>query len=278
MKTPLPYYGGKQRLAKRICELMPAHTCYVEPFAGGLAVLFEKGYPKITNNDQYREVVNDLDGEIVKFWRELQDPNSDLHHRLKYTLFSREEHALSKKEKTAWGTWISTVQSFGNVRGDSWRVSKPTDSRATLCNDVCTFMNKRDLLMVAHERFRGCYIEHDDALTVIQRWDTPYTLHYCDPPYPGTDTSAYEGNYTLKDLQNLVDLLAECKGSTMLSNYPQEGLIVPDDWKRYEFESGTTMSSTHKQKSKRTEVLWVRDRSYDVLEDQRRYMWTPSKT
>ena len=40
MKTPLPYYGGKSRLAKRIVDLMPAHQCYVEPFSGGLGCSF----------------------------------------------------------------------------------------------------------------------------------------------------------------------------------------------------------------------------------------------
>lgn len=46
MRTPLTYYGGKQMLAKQIVAQMPAHRVYLEPFAGGAAVLFAlSGYP-----------------------------------------------------------------------------------------------------------------------------------------------------------------------------------------------------------------------------------------
>lgn len=49
MKTPIAYYGGKQRLASRIVKLMPKHTVYVEPFCGGAAVLFVKPFPSISD-------------------------------------------------------------------------------------------------------------------------------------------------------------------------------------------------------------------------------------
>jgi site-specific DNA-adenine methylase len=42
MVGPLPYIGGKHRLAKQIIELFPKHTTYVEPFAGGAQLLFHK--------------------------------------------------------------------------------------------------------------------------------------------------------------------------------------------------------------------------------------------
>lgn len=42
MKTPISYYGGKQKLAGKIVELIPAHNLYAEPFIGGGAVYFKK--------------------------------------------------------------------------------------------------------------------------------------------------------------------------------------------------------------------------------------------
>ena len=66
---PLKYHGGKHYLAKRIVELMPPHLHYVEPFAGGLAVLLAKDPEGVS------EVVNDIDGELTNFWRVLQDPD-----------------------------------------------------------------------------------------------------------------------------------------------------------------------------------------------------------
>ena len=66
MRTPLTYYGGKQKLARQIVALMPAHRVYLEPFAGGAAVLFAK--PRAE-----RETLNDLDGDIVRFWRAVRE-------------------------------------------------------------------------------------------------------------------------------------------------------------------------------------------------------------
>ena len=42
MIGPLPYVGGKNRLATKIISMLPEHTTYVEAFAGGAQVLFHK--------------------------------------------------------------------------------------------------------------------------------------------------------------------------------------------------------------------------------------------
>ena len=42
MVGPLAYIGGKNRLAAKIISLLPEHTAYVEPFAGGAQVFFHK--------------------------------------------------------------------------------------------------------------------------------------------------------------------------------------------------------------------------------------------
>ena len=70
MKGPLKTHGGKHYLAQKIISLMPPHTHFVEPFAGGLAVLLAKECEGIS------EVVNDLDGNFTNFWQVLQDEDS----------------------------------------------------------------------------------------------------------------------------------------------------------------------------------------------------------
>jgi DNA adenine methylase len=42
LTPPLKWHGGKHYLAPKIVALMPPHTHYVEPYAGGLAVLLAK--------------------------------------------------------------------------------------------------------------------------------------------------------------------------------------------------------------------------------------------
>lgn len=39
LTPPLKWHGGKHCLADKIVALMPPHTHYCEPFAGGLALL-----------------------------------------------------------------------------------------------------------------------------------------------------------------------------------------------------------------------------------------------
>src|SRR5690606_7708278 len=71
LRPPFVYFGGKQKLAATIAGLLPEHTHYVEPFAGSLAVLLAKTPTRL-------ETVNDLDGDLILFWRVLRDRPEDL--------------------------------------------------------------------------------------------------------------------------------------------------------------------------------------------------------
>ena len=71
MKSILKYPGAKNRLAPWICEYIPKHDVYVEPFAGSLAVFFNKQRSHI-------ETVNDIDEEIVNFFRILRDRSAGI--------------------------------------------------------------------------------------------------------------------------------------------------------------------------------------------------------
>jgi DNA adenine methylase len=74
---PTSYYGAKARLAPWIASLLPPHRTYVEAFAGSAAVLFAKP-PSPT------EVLNDLDGAVVNFFRVLRDHPDQLARALLY--------------------------------------------------------------------------------------------------------------------------------------------------------------------------------------------------
>ena len=87
MKGPLAYVGGKNRLANKIIQIFPEHTTYVEPFAGGAQVFFHKDPSPV-------EVLNDLDGEIVNFFRVCQWHHEELIRYLRYCLVSRKLYKL----------------------------------------------------------------------------------------------------------------------------------------------------------------------------------------
>ncbi len=91
MTGPLAYIGGKNRAAKKIIQVFPEHTTYVEAFAGGAQVLFHKEPSPV-------EVLNDLDGEIVNFFRICQSHYEELLRFLKFILVSRKWFALFEAE------------------------------------------------------------------------------------------------------------------------------------------------------------------------------------
>ena len=80
-------------MVPNILPLIPKHTVYVEPFAGGAAVFFAKPWPNTENSDHYREVLNDKDQRLINFYRVLQTPEKReaLIERLSLTLYSEEE-------------------------------------------------------------------------------------------------------------------------------------------------------------------------------------------
>src|ERR1700676_1640051 len=91
MVGPLSFIGGKHRLGKRIIQIFPKHRTYVEAFAGGAQVLFHKEPSTV-------EVLNDLDGEVVNFFRICQSHYEELIRYLKFILASRRWFALFEAE------------------------------------------------------------------------------------------------------------------------------------------------------------------------------------
>lgn len=262
MKPAFPYYGGKQRIADWIVSLLPPHGCYVEPFAGGAAILFKKGIPP-NAGQSYVEVINDLDEMIINFYRVLQSPRQCkvLIDRLDLTLFSRSEFVrageitrgkvqMVDEVDGAWAWLVGVCQAFGNkprLTSGSWGVARAQ-------NLAVAWGNQRDRVGAIVERFQSVVIEHDDALNVIDRHDSAHTLHYCDPPYPETNQTGYEHCYTSDDFQRLVDVLDATAGSFVLSCYEVPGVVIPNDWEKFErstFCSVSAEGKTNRSKAER---------------------------
>ena len=173
----LAYYGGKWRLAPKIIEEFPSHTCYVEPFGGGASVLLRKEPSPV-------EVYNDIYGEVVNFFKMLRERTTELVWALTLTPTALEEH---KKAKTidvsklddlekARNFWIRSWQDRfqGGLPGWSgWKRTR-AGTRPTPGAEV---------MYAAAQRLRNVYIENMDALECIIYYDTPNTLFYIDPPY-----------------------------------------------------------------------------------------------
>lgn len=280
-------------MSSKIVKHIPKHTVYVEPFAGGLSILFKKPYPNVTDSDHYREVINDLDGRLINMYRVFQTRWDEINHLIQNTLYSRSEHSkaisILKGDLEAddlwkaWAYYVSIQMSFSNQLNCGFRTG--VYGR----NLQKTWSNKSLKIGDFKDRLKDVCIENESALDVIKRWDSPQSFFYCDPPYPGSNQGHY-GGYTQKDFQDLIETLKCIDGSAMVSSYESDE-DCPDGWLIESFESHCTSSGEGKvgegrNKSvqggdlgdrKRVEKLWIKPRTSDLRPDLQKLMYETDK-
>jgi DNA adenine methylase len=218
MKTPITYWGGKQTLAPLIISNIPAHTTYVEPFLGGGAVFWAKPPSAV-------EVVNDLNREVVNFYRQAKSNFPALSERIAASPHSRaiyedalaiygSPHLFTDLDR-AWAFYIATNQGRSGRIG-SW-------GYGTISNAVeKKIANRRNDFSAEYAaRLDRVQIECADALKIMRLRDRPTTFFYVDPPYHNADMGHY-GGYTAADFSALLDLCAGMQGMFLLSSYPSD--------------------------------------------------------
>ena len=98
MRGPVPYVGGKSRLAQWIITHFPGHRIYVEVFGGGGHVLFQKPVSE-------KEVYNDLDGDVTNLMEVLRDRCGRLKRWLERTPYSEKlyrQYVAEWKDRVRW--------------------------------------------------------------------------------------------------------------------------------------------------------------------------------
>jgi DNA adenine methylase len=260
----LKTHGGKYYLAPQIVALMPPHTHYVEPFAGGLAVLLAH------HGTDRSELVNDLNGELMNFWRVLQDPPAfeTLYRRLEAVPFSRIEWEEALDQIQAGdGNPIERAASFfitcrQSLAGRMTTFAPPTRTRTRrgMNGNVSEWIGAVDGLPAVHARLRQVFIEAEDALQLIPREDTPGTLFYCDPPYlheTRVSTDAYAYEMTEAQHQEFLGIATRCEGMVMISGYESELYDTAlERWTKHLFDLPNNAAGG-RAKRRMTECLWV---------------------
>lgn len=259
MKPPFPYFGAKGTIAERIVSLLPEHEHYVEPYAGSLAVLLAKSPAKM-------ETVNDLDGDLMTFWRVLRDREADLervcrrtpHSRAEYN-FCRENPVADNDLETARRVWVLLTQGRGGTLGSltGWRhFVVPRGSSIGMPGYLKGYADRMPPIA---ERLHHVSLECMPALDLIAKYgNDPETLLYVDPPYLGS-TRAGLYRHEMKgeaEHRELADALRSCRSAVVLSGYASslydEDLYV--DWNRLALP---TMTGNGRDGGRdRTEVLW----------------------
>ena len=252
MKAALKYPGAKNRIAPWICEHIPAHDVYVEPYAGSLAVFFAKTPARI-------ETLNDLDGDVVNYFKVVREHPEELGRILDLTPFSRDEYnnayevvsdesEIERARKFAVKCW----QGFGC--GNLYRNGFRSSQQRTSPHTTKAWRNLPEILIEASERLKNAQIENLPALEIIHRYNTSDVFMYIDPPYPHGTRKNYLYRHEMTDADHieLLDSLRQHPGRILISGYDNE--IYNDllkDW-------GKVAKGTQAEGGRRRmEVLWM---------------------
>ncbi len=204
-----PWQGGKSNTAAKLCQLLADHKCYVELFAGAANLLFAKPRSKT-------EVINDANNEltnlfrIVRFHRRefLREISLMTHNRQTFTDY-RSQPGLTDIQKAARSFFIIKT-AFGGKGGTTHPAfGYGTTGRAHFSRRACTSINR------CHKRLDGVYIENLDFADCIKRYDRPWTVFFCDPPY--LDSADYKAPFDMTDHQRLAKTLKAIKGKFLLT-------------------------------------------------------------
>lgn len=259
-RPALRYHGGKFRLAPWLLQFFPPHGCYVESFGGAASVLLQK--PPV-----YAEVYNDLDGDIVNFFRVLRDPvmRLDLIQACRLTPYARDEFDAAYEPtddplERARRTCIRAAMGFGSAGATRATTGFRIDTRRKYGTAQHNWAAYPDHLGAIGERFAGVLIENRPALTVIEAHDGPATLHFVDPPYVHAtrqmrNLGCYRHEMSDAEHLQLLATLRDVDGMVVLCGYDTE--LYADSLRDWQCHRTQARISGGRGTTLRTEVVWL---------------------
>jgi DNA adenine methylase len=255
------WYGGKFSHLDWLLPLLPRTHHYCEPFSGSAAVLINREPSPV-------ETYNDIDGDVVNFFRVLRDKPDDIIRAIALTPFAREEFYDAIYDETKGISDLERARRF-YVRARQartglaqtatlgrWANCKKT-SRSGMSGVISRWFGGVDALAEIAERLLRVQIENRPAVDVIRLYDGPDTLFYCDPPYLHStrgDSKAYGFEMDTEEHRDLAHALNACKGKVAISGYRCELMDeYYESWRRFD----APIKNCHSIKKPRQECLWM---------------------
>jgi DNA adenine methylase len=255
------WYGGKFSHLDWLLPLLPAAHHFCEPFAGSAAVLINRAPAPV-------ETYNDIDGEVVNFFRVLRDDTELLARQIGLTPFSREEfyHAVTDPGRKLTDlerarrffvrarqarTGLAQTATLGR-----WANCKNT-SRSGMSGVISRWLGGIEGLDDIGARLLRVQIENRPAVDVIRLYDSPETLFYCDPPYLHStrgDSKAYGFEMDEEQHHDLAAALHRIVGKAAISGYRCDLMDrIYKGWRRVDADE----KHCHSIKQLRQESVWM---------------------
>jgi len=261
----LRYHGGKYRIAPRLLPLLPPHRCYVEPYGGSAGMLLQKPRSAM-------EVYNDLDDEIVNFFRVLRERNSakQLIEQLNLTPYARAEFQSAylpteDPVERARRTAIRAMMGFGSAGA-----TKGTTGMSIHPNRPNGWRNYPHKLHGVIERLQGVLIENRPALDIIRHYDSLDTLHFVDPPYLSSTRNVSGACYRHEMMDDehveLLRCLCQVTGMVMLCTY--SNALYDQHLPGWISKTYSVNIAGQRGSSQRVEQIWFNPRAAETIFQQ----------
>lgn len=251
------WYGGKLSHLSWLLPLLPTDCHhYIEPFGGSMAVLLNRESAKI-------ETYNDLDGELVNFFRVLREKPKELQRQLSLTPYSREEYEIAITRDPEISKMELARRFFVKVRMSIMGLAQSASKgrcqhivKSKPC--VSKWWNSIEELNLIAARVMHVQIENLRGLELIRKYDFEDAFFYIDPPYihesrVATCRNEYFYEMNSDEHLELSNILRNIKGRFALSGYRCEFMDTNYDW-CYRADSRDKRCSSGK--SSRVESLW----------------------
>jgi DNA adenine methylase len=274
------WYGGKASHLNWLLPLLPRCKHFVDVFGGSASVLLNRDPSPI-------ETYNDLDNNVVNFFKVVRQNPEELIRLLHLTPYSREDRkeALRAMREPPPNTDINLeharkffIMARQTQRGqaqmitdselNAWRFTRNVIQRGMAAYNA-QWQSGIDGLAAIAARLRNVQIENYPALDVIRLYNDPGVLLYCDPPYVHDTrrldkTATYAFEMTVQDHVELAAALRKHQGLVALSGYPSDLYDeLYKDWFYIDmpYQSASVQTTTSSLDASRIERLWT---NYDL--------------
>lgn len=209
----LKWTGGKTALTPTIVPILneTKHKTYVEPFAGSAKIFFAKD--PVSN-----EVLNDVNTNLIEFYQKVQNaketPNC--------INFGSKAEFLKNKKKVESGNWEIcdfvnlNKSSFGGSL-ESFQYPCPRHNDPKTNNGQCALVHFPEAFEHSHQRLQNVKLHNQSYIDMIQKYDSPQTLFYADPPYVGKTSKVYNTNLTEVTPDKIAESFSHIKGKVLIS-------------------------------------------------------------
>jgi DNA adenine methylase len=259
MNSPFAWPGGKRALKKTLLSLIPEHEIYVEVFAGSAKLLFAKPQSRC-------EVMNDLNGDVTNFFRVAKHRPAALAELFDHEVVHAERFKDLKHQKATTDDELQRALRFAylawysyGAKGEHFASSNAKGKLDTKGVKMKRSLDRvRELLDATATRLRNVLIEQRSFEQILERYDSPSTWFYLDPPYVHFQPNGRYTPLAEEQRQKLFTLLAGLRGSFLMSFddcAEVRALAKLHGFKVRRVEVGYTLASKADARVKAAEVL-----------------------